>query len=389
MLEQQIILKSDKVLDTRSPFKTNVWAAHNLSFSFENLGLKEVMDVQRDPKVISIAPVMPIYLIKPLDISNVALDQEVVPEAAWGIEAVAAHLSRFTGKGVKVAVLDTGIDAEHPAFKGVDFTFKDFTLEGQPDIHGHGTHCAGTIFGRDSGYGRIGIARGVSEVLIGKVIGAHGGDTQQVVNAIQWASENGVNIVSMSLGIDFPGKVASLVESGLPVELATSRALDGYRANIVLFERLASLIRARGSMIIIAAAGNESRRTENPEYEIGVSPPAVAEGIISVAALGQVTNSLLDVAPFSNTGANIAAPGVQIISAKLNGGFTKMSGTSMATPHVAGVAALWAEALIEQGQFNAANLAVKLLGSGVNKGFVPKLDLFDVGMGLVQAPIIP
>ena len=82
--------------------------------------------------------------------------------------------------------------------------------------------------------------------------------------------------------------------------------------NVQLFERLAALVRAAGSFtqptLIIAAAGNESRRDESPDFEIAVSPPAVSEGIISVAALGQGSGGF-SVAPFSNTGANLSGPG--------------------------------------------------------------------------------
>jgi subtilisin family serine protease len=194
----------------------------------------------------------------------------------------------------------------------------------------------------------------------------------------------------MSLGIDFPGFVKQLEDKGFPPELATSRALEGYRANVQLFERLAALVRAQAAFsrvaITVAAAGNESRRSEDPKFEIAVSPPAVAEGIISVAALEQGAQGF-NVASFSNTGANVAAPGVGVISAKLGGGLRTLSGTSMATPHVAGVAALWAEKIQRStGFLNSLQLTSRLVGSATSDGLQNGLDPFDIGAGLIRAP---
>src|SRR5690606_39744529 len=126
---------------------------------------------------------------------------------------------------------------------------------------------------------------------------------------------------------------------GYPTERATSLALEGYRHNVRLFERLVSLITAQGPFgtqaVLVAAAGNESQRDGTPAFEIACAPPAVAEGMISVAALEE-SPAGLQVAPFSNTNAVIAAPGVNVISARRGGGLVAMDGTSMATPHVAG-----------------------------------------------------
>jgi subtilisin family serine protease len=193
----------------------------------------------------------------------------------------------------------------------------------------------------------------------------------------------------MSLGIDFPGYVKLLIDNGFPPELATSRALEGYRANTKLFETLAALARTRAAFsqatVIVAAAGNESERQQDPDWEIAVSPPAVAEGIISVAALGEGPQGLT-VAPFSNTGANVSGPGVKIVSAALGGGLKALSGTSMATPHVAGVAALWAEKLQASGRLNGFELAARVVGSATSEGLQAGFDPFDVGAGLVRAP---
>lgn len=341
---------------------------------------------KRDVK--AIAPVIPMRLISP--VPQPADTAQPAAGVSWGITAVKADTSPFDGTDTIVAILDTGIAKNHPAFSGVTLVERDFTGEGNGDTHGHGTHCAGTVFGRDVNGTRIGVARGVTKALIGKVLGDEGGGSDAIVSAINWAVEEGANVISMSLGIDFPGYVDSLISSeGLPADLATTIALEGYRQNVLLFERLASLVRAREAFgettVIVAAAGNESRRAENKDFEIACSPPAVSEGLISVAALG-LTGGKFTVASFSNTNVLVAGPGVGITSARHTGGLVGMSGTSMATPHVAGVAALWMQRLAKDGPVPGSQLKARLIASGTLADLTGDFDVADVGSGMVQAP---
>jgi subtilisin family serine protease len=393
MRAPHVILRTTSAA-TRDPFLGALAAptveesiAAGVSVEVDEIDTREISALARDAEVLAIARAIPMKLIAPVEEQDAA--EPAADTITWGVRAVGADTSPFSGDGIVVAVLDTGIDDSHPAFEGVDIVQKDFTGEGNGDQNGHGTHCAGTVFGRDTDGTRIGVAPGVKRALIGKVLGAEGGSSDQIARAIQWAVDNGANVISMSLGIDFPGLVKALEELGFPTELATSLALEGYRTNVQLFERLASLIRAQAAFGLVAvttaAAGNESRRDEDPNFEINVSPPAVAEGIVSVAALGEGPQGLT-VAPFSNTGANVSGPGVGIVSAKVGGGLTVKSGTSMATPHVAGLAALWAERIKTISPLGGLEVTSRLIGSATTEGLQPGFDPIDVGAGLVRAP---
>lgn len=357
------------------------------------LSAPEAVDILRQPGVVGVARNMPVRLIEPQP-SDADAASGTASNTAWGITAVGADTSPFDGTDVTVAVLDTGIDAAHPAFAGMALEQQDFTGGGSHDGNGHGTHCAGTIFGRDVDGTRIGVARGVNRALIGKVLDDQGsGSSDMLFRGIQWASSNGAQVLSMSLGFDFPGLAERLIQQGYPPLLATSIALEGYRMNLRVFDTLMDLMRATAAFgtgtIVVAAAGNESRRDEDPNFEVSVSVPAVAEGTVSVGALAQGPSGLT-VAPFSNTNPILAAPGVNVLSARSGGGLVALNGTSMACPHVAGVTALWIQAIRSSGiPMTPAAIEAKLLAKCRTDVFAAGIPVAQRGLGLVQVPATP
>jgi subtilisin family serine protease len=362
------------------------------SISEQALSAAELREAARDPDILAIARSIPIKLIAP--VANEATEE---PEAGvtgptWGVRAVRADQTQFDGAGVTVAVLDTGIDRQHPAFAGVSIIEEDFSGSGNGDVQGHGTHCAGTIFGRDVAGQRIGVAPGVTTALIGKVLGDDGGGSSEMLfNGMEWASRNNAQVISMSLGFDFPGLVDRLIKNaGWPNDLAASAALEAYRMSFLMFERLLGMMEARaafnGGTLVVAASGNESRRTIRPDYEVSASLPAATPGVISVGAIGESPTGY-QVAPFSNTNPTLSGPGVNVVSAKRGGGLVALNGTSMATPHVAGVAALWWQALRSQGiPVSSAAVNARLRTTTSRSGFAPGVEVLDRGDGLVQAP---
>jgi len=341
----------------------------------------------RNEKGTLIAPAMPMFLVKRFKGKGRSVKP---PKESWGIAAVGASDTKpsLSGKGVTVAVLDTGIDPSHPAFAGIKLVRRNFTPDADDDVDGHGTHCAGTIFGRDVDGCRIGVAPGVSRVLIGKVIGKDGASTEKVIEAIHWALTEGATVISMSLGIDFAGYQKELVKKDkLAPEHATSIALAGYRDTVRIFDKISSSLSSgpvlMGSAIVTAAAGNESDR---PQYSITVAPPAAAEFFLSVAAVGPGSGGApFEIASFSNDGAMFAAPGVDIWSARLGGGVVPESGTSMATPHVAGVAARWIGKLLADGKPFTAATVIDLMKTN-RLTISPSVPEEDALFGLVQGP---
>ena len=358
----------------------------------------DAADLRREPGVVAVVPSIPFTLIEPVS----APADAPATHKAWGLTAVGATTSPCDGRNATVAVLDTGIDMTHPAFAGrapgatiqMDFTVDEKGVLGSaPDDNGHGTHVAGTIFGGVVNGTRIGVASGVTKVLIGKVLNAAGGSTEALFNAINWALRERADVISMSLAMNFTAAVERYIKrDGYPRDIATARAVDDYRANIRLFDRLAGLVAARvvqgRGALLIAASGNDSLRNVDPLFTAPVAPPGAAEGFISVGAVSSTDNKAarFAVAPFSNTGCALAAPGVAILSAALGGGLKLDSGTSMAAPHVAGVAALWTQQLFPdggrpKGWAKVVQHAIERHVSGA-----PGLTWNDIGLGVVHAP---
>jgi subtilisin len=282
-----------------------------------------------------------------------ALDEGVSATAVgatFGLRMCRVPPSHFDGNGIKVAVLDTGFDLGHPEFAGRPIVSNSFVGQPVQDLHGHGTHTAGTACGPQSPPGplqRYGIAFR-AQMFIGKVLSNSGSGTQaQVLAGMNWAIANRCAVISMSLGAQIPVQ---------PSYTAAGAAALG------------------AGCLIVAAAGNASNR---PGTINAAGAPANSPTVVSVGAL----DSSLRVASFSNGGkVDIAGPGVNTFSSwprpQLH---NTISGTSMATPHVAGCAALWAQS---NASLRGPALRAKLTATARH---LP-LPATDVGAGLVQAP---
>ncbi|WFT94418.1 SAV_2336 N-terminal domain-related protein [Bradyrhizobium barranii] len=353
----------------------------------------ELDDIQRDPAVAAVAPVIPLRSIAPppSSVSEPSAKLEAGPALGWtwGIEAVGAHQSPFSGSGVTVAILCEGIDADHHAFRGVSVELNDLIGQDESDSNAsHGTHVAATILGRDIGGMRIGIARGVSRLLVARVMDRNSGSSETLIEGLQWASQRGANIIALFQAFDYPGMVATLVGQGYPVAVATSRALTSYTENLSLFQKLITALQVTkpsGNPLIIVPAGNDSSRRQDGAMVIDKSFPGNLEGVVSVGAIRESAErrSRYGVADFSNGRPSLAAPGVDIISARPGGGLIKMSGTSMAAAHAVGVAALWAEKLMrDSGRVDGDNLSARLMATARPLDLSPT----DVGDGLIVSP---
>jgi len=360
----------------------------------ERLTAQELQELMQEPDFVAAAEIMRTRLLSPIAdgvrVENVtALGTR---RQSWGISAVGADRSKFSGADVTVAMLDTGIDATHPAFRGIHLVQKDFTGSGNGDSEGHGTHCAGIFFGRNVGGVRIGVAPGVRKALIGKVLERDSGDSDMLIRGLAWAHEQGAHVISMSVGLDFAATVEVRRRQGWSGELAMAVTLEAYRANLLLLDRLLEMLQLQepftGGAIVVAAAGNDSSRGADGEFIMSARPPSGSDRIVSVGSLDpDASGEGYRVSDFSNSGVEIAAPGRAISSAALGGGLKTLSGTSVAAPHVAGVAALWWQAVRQSGlPANATVVRSKLLGGAQSKGFSPSVYAAERGAGRACAP---
>lgn len=341
-------------------------------------------EAAHDRQILTIAPAMPTRMIAPEPMDDL---REEGAENGWGLRAVGADRTPQTGAGVRVALLDTGLETGHPCFADVDVTARDFAGTGIEDANGHGTHVAGTLLGRDLGGVRIGVARGVTSLLAAKAVADNGrGRSDAFLEALLWALKENADIIGFALAFDTATQIETLKQEGYPTTLACSAAVHAYRGNLRIFEMILKMLGNGSGPLILGAVGNDSLRVISPELETGPAAPAAARGVLPVAALGRGEDGLA-LAPFSNVGAQVAAPGAGIVSACIGGGVRVLNGTSMALAHALGVAALWAERLRAEGRKPGSRaLAAKLLSTATREGMAPAPTFVDIGHGMVQAP---
>ncbi|NOK58462.1 MAG: peptidase S8 [Chloroflexi bacterium AL-W] len=295
----------------RMSTKIDVEPEHVYSHAFKGFSAElsdaAVERLQSLPEVVSIMPDQ-----------TVSIAAQTLP---GGIDRVDADLSATAnidgvdeGVDVDIAILDTGIDLDHPDLNVVG----GISCVGgsADDGNGHGTHVAGTAAAVDNDFGVVGVAPGARLWAV-KVLGDNGsGSLSSVLCGIDWVTQNAdtVDVVNMSLG-------------GFGSEPFGSGCTTGDSYHDSICNSVAS------GVTYVVAAGNSST-------DAASAVPAAYDEVITVSALNEPSNVL---ASFSNYGADvdIIAPGVSILSTVPGGGYSNLSGTSMASPHVAGAAALY------------------------------------------------
>ena len=265
-----------------------------------------------------------------------ALETEELLDVAWGLERSNALAAWGTygarGKGVKIGLLDTGVDADHPDLKGKVSDWAEFDGNGYPvpgskahDSDEHGTHCAGTLVGDGASGRHIGVAPDAT-IAAGLVLnGAQGGTDAQVLAGIDWAAGAGVDVLSLSLG-------------GLVMDPETPPTY---------MEAMLSCVEI--GIPVVAAIGNEGEQTTgspgNNLFSLSVGATDHEDRVAGFS--GGRTQIIYESdyiapehLPLPYSKPDLTAPGVAIYSSVPGGGYKSISGTSMAAPHVAGAIAL-------------------------------------------------
>src|SRR5581483_5319309 len=318
------LTKASLSMRTSARFRANT-SAEPLMRQFPALGVvlgtvnaQGLLGLQKDPQIASVTAAPTFSLVRPVrPAATVRLKD--LGSGARLLGAPQLWKAGFRGKDVVIAHLDTGVDASHPVLKGAISGFAEFDLNGNEvrgahphDTEEHGTHTAAIIVGRTYRGAFVGVAPEAK--LVSALVIEGGKILARVLNGLNWAVNQGAKVLSMSLGI------------------------PGYRPE---FLPIVQILRARGVLPVIAV-GNDGPGMSR-------SPGNYAEAL----SVGACDNNK-EIADFSSSETfirqndplvpDLVGPGVDIVSAVPNGHFMRMSGTSMATPHIAGLAALLMQA---------------------------------------------
>lgn len=332
-LKSTAVESQESVLDSLSEMdgvdvRNTFWIANAILVSADRDEVEPFDDLQALDGVSYVHPNFEIETPEPVDEQRiVALDNDI--DVTYGLDQIAVPevWEEFDsrGEGARVAVLDTGVDADHPDIDLADGGWAEFDEEGEEidsdpnDPDGHGTHVSGTIVGGDESGTQIGVAP-EAELYNGKVLD-NGGTFAQIIGGMEWAHENDADVINMSLGAD--GFFEEMIE---PVQNAVA-----------------------AGTLVVSSSGNDGPGTSGSPANVydttAVGATNRDRAVTEFSSGEQVhTDTDWDESPDEwpswYTVPNLSAPGEDVFSALPGGGYGEMSGTSMASPHVAGVAAL-------------------------------------------------
>ncbi len=291
----------------------------NLGVALGTVTREGLAALRADEQVAEVVGTPPIGLIRPTRVRAAALRST----RTWGLVALDAPslwAQGLTGNGIVVGHLDTGVDGTHPGLRRAIGHFAEFDQLGRQvvpdpkpfDTGEHGTHTAGTVAGRALNGRNFGVAPGAT--LASAIVIEGGQVVARIIAGMDWAIGQGVRVLSMSLGL---------------------------RGWVDDFRVLTRILRQRG-VLPVFAVGNEgpgtSRSPGNYPEALSVGAMDRSHGVASFSSSQRFARPDDPVVP------DLLAPGVDVLSARPGGGFQTMDGTSMATPHVAGLAALLLEA---------------------------------------------
>lgn len=328
------------------------WQYNTIPVISVEIPQKAVKGIQNNPNVAFIEPDLDVFL------HDAELDN------TWGVKRINAgqpHLDGHKGAGVKVAVIDSGIDYTHPELipsysGGYDFVNQD---NDPMDDQGHGTHVSGTICAADNDQGVVGAAPDVQLYAL-KVLSSSGsGSYSDVIAAVEWCIDNGIHVTNNSYG--------SSGNPGTSVKAVFDNA-------------------AAAGIVNVASAGNSGNSGGTGD---NIGYPAKFASVIAVGA----TTASDTRASFSSTGPDLelAAPGQSVKSTVIGGGYQNWSGTSMACPHVAGAAAVLCGLGIPDDNNNGTisdEVRTLLSASALDLGAAGKDTLFGNGLVDLETAIL-
>ena len=321
----------------------------NLGLVLGNVDRGALSALRKECDVEQIVPAPQLRLIRPVAKAETVLQ----PGYSWGLRSLQIdqlHVEGLTGKDVLIGHLDTGVDAAHPALEGAVQSFAEFDSLGNyvdgstpRDSADHGTHTAGTLAGREVNGIRFGVAPGAK--LASAMVIEGGKQLARILGGMDWIVGQGARVLNMSLGL-----------------VGVDEALRA----------ISRILRTRGVLPVFAIGNDAPGRSRYPGNYAEVLSVGAADNLGRVA---EFSSSQLFKRAQDPIVPDLVGPGVDVLSC-VPGGYVQMSGTSMATPHIAGLAALLMEARpdktcdeIEAAIFRSCSLLPGMLVNRANRGY--------------------